>query len=139
MEEMKETAGEETGVRAGGRVHPGVQEFSAADGGAKIRRAATATLGATGAHHAPVSDFDTDSKTFTLGALFRHGAAQILRAGDGDASPGKELKMEADVARFEAVWKEQKFELAKYMKGEEDRGYILRSTEEVTLILTTWR
>ena len=48
VEETKETrAGEETGVRAGGGVYPGVQELPAAHGGAQVRRVATAALGAT--------------------------------------------------------------------------------------------
>ena len=81
-------------------------------------------------------DFDTDPKTFTLGALFGMELHRFYEpVMEMCIAAEKELKIEADVARFEAVWKEQKFELAKYMKGEEDRGYILRSTEEVTLIL----
>lgn len=33
------------------------------------------------------------------------------------------------------VWKDQSFDLFKYMKGTEDRGYVLKSVEEVTLLL----
>ena len=48
----------------------------------------------------------------------------------------KELKIEGDIAKFALVWREQKFTLARYVKsGDVDRGFILRSTEETTIIL----
>jgi hypothetical protein len=33
------------------------------------------------------------------------------------------------------VWREQRFELGKYMKGPEDRGWVLRSTEDILVLL----
>lgn len=33
------------------------------------------------------------------------------------------------------MWREQRFELGKYMKGAEDRGWVLRSTEEIVVLL----
>ena len=48
----------------------------------------------------------------------------------------KELKIEGDIAKFAVVWREQKFTLARYVKsGDVDRGFILRSVEETTVIL----
>lgn len=43
----------------------------------------------------------------------------------------KELTIENEIKKLMDVWREQKFELGKYMKGLEDRGWVLRQTEEV--------
>lgn len=43
----------------------------------------------------------------------------------------KELTIESEIRKLTEVWREQKFELGKYMKGVEDRGWVLRQTEEV--------
>lgn len=33
------------------------------------------------------------------------------------------------------MWREQRFELGKYMKGPEDRGWVLRATEDILVLL----
>ena len=80
--------------------------------------------------------FDMDPTTFTLGKLFAmelHNYSTII--GDIVKAAGKELTIESELQKVAEVWKEQKFELFKYMKGTEDRGWILRSAEEITLLL----
>ena len=80
--------------------------------------------------------FDMDPTTFTLGKLFAmelHNYSTII--GDIVNAAGKELTIESELQKVAEVWKEQKFELFKYMKGTEDRGWILRSAEEITLLL----
>jgi dynein heavy chain len=83
------------------------------------------------------TSFEMDPKTFTLGALFSMELHKYVDEIEAMClSADKELKIEGDVAALAVTWKEQRFELIKYMKGPtEDRGYILRSTEEVTLLL----
>ena len=44
----------------------------------------------------------------------------------------KELTIENEINKLKEVWREQRFELGKYMKGLEDRGWVLRQTEEVS-------
>jgi len=48
----------------------------------------------------------------------------------------KELTIENEIKKLMDVWREQKFELGKYMKGLEDRGWVLRQTEEVCVCLS---
>lgn len=40
----------------------------------------------------------------------------------------KELTIENELKKMGDVWKEQKFDLFKYTKGTEDRGWLLRGT-----------
>ena len=80
--------------------------------------------------------FDMDPKTFTLANLFAmqlHTMAADI--GEITSAAIKELTIEKEIEKMAAVWAEQRFELFKYMKGSEDRGWILRSTEEVTVLL----
>ncbi|CAG9462277.1 unnamed protein product [Pedinophyceae sp. YPF-701] len=80
--------------------------------------------------------FDMDTKTFTLANMFSmqlHNYAadinQIVSSAD------KELVIELELGKVAAVWKEQKFELFKYTKGGEDRGWILKSVDDITVLL----
>ncbi|KAK3269901.1 Dynein heavy chain cytoplasmic, partial [Cymbomonas tetramitiformis] len=80
--------------------------------------------------------FDMDPKTFTLSNLFAmqlHNFAEVISEITNSAI--KELTIESELKKVADVWKDQRFDLFKYMKGTEDRGYILRSTDEVTLLL----
>ena len=82
-------------------------------------------------------DVDFDPATLTLGSLL---AMETHRHHDPVlemcVAAEKELKIEGDIAKFAVVWREQKFTLARYVKsGDVDRGFILRSTEETTVIL----
>jgi len=80
--------------------------------------------------------FDMDAKTFTLANLFSmhlHNFASEISEITNAAQ--KELVNESEIRKMAEVWKEQRFDLFKYIKGTEDRGYILRSTEEVNVLL----
>jgi dynein heavy chain, axonemal len=81
-------------------------------------------------------DFDMEPKTFTLGSMFAmrldNFAEDIMKiTGAAD----KELTIESELKNLGEVWKDQKFGLVKYSKGNEDRGWILRSVDEITLLL----
>ena len=80
--------------------------------------------------------FDMDPKTFTLQNLFAmelHNVASVIT--DITNAATKELTIESELKKLGEVWKDQKFNLAKYMKNGEDRGWVLRATEEITLLL----
>lgn len=47
----------------------------------------------------------------------------------------KEVTIENELKKLYDVWREQRFELGKYIKGTEDRGWVLRQTEEILLLL----
>lgn len=59
--------------------------------------------------------FDMEPRSFTLGAMF---ALQLQRYGEQIggivASAAKELTIELELHKLEALWKEQRFELHKY-------------------------
>ena len=81
-------------------------------------------------------EFDIDPKSFTLGSMF---AMRLDNFTDEitkiTSAAEKELTIETELRKLAEVWKEQKFGLAKYCKGTEDRGWILRGTDEITLLL----
>lgn len=80
--------------------------------------------------------FDMDPKTFTLGNMF---SMQLHKFGDDIAkicnAAVKELTIESEIKKLFEVWREQRFELGKYMKGSEDRGWVLKGTEEISVLL----
>ena len=80
--------------------------------------------------------FEMDPNTFTLGNLFdmqlHTMAAEI---GEITGAAIKELTIEKEIEKMAGVWAEQHFDLFRYKKGAEDRGWILKSTEEITLLL----
>ena len=47
----------------------------------------------------------------------------------------KELAIEKGVKEVEETWGQQKFSVNKYMKGTQERGFILGSVDEVLQIL----
>lgn len=81
-------------------------------------------------------EFDMEPKTFTLGSMFTlqldFFAEEILRI---TSAAEKELTIECELKKLVDVWRDQKFSIAKYSKGSEDRGYVLRSVDEVLLLL----
>ena len=80
--------------------------------------------------------FDMDPKTFTLENLFSmelHNFADVISEITNAAT--KELTIESELKKLADVWKDQKFTLAKYMKSGEERGWVLRATEEIILLL----
>ncbi|KAL6757976.1 dynein heavy chain, N-terminal region 1-domain-containing protein, partial [Haematococcus lacustris] len=81
-------------------------------------------------------NFDMDPKTFTLGNMFSmqlHKFADEI--GKITNAAVKELTIENEIKKLSDVWREQRFELGKYTKGAEDRGYVLRQTEEIMVLL----
>ncbi|GLI59150.1 hypothetical protein VaNZ11_000978 [Volvox africanus] len=81
-------------------------------------------------------EFDMDPKTFTLGNMFAmqlHKYAEEI--GKITNAAVKELTIESEIKKLADVWREQRFELGKYMKGPEDRGWVLRSTEDILVLL----
>ena len=127
--------GEVADIRARVRGHRVVPLDAARDRVAEVGVDARETLGATpvGHRHELVN---TDPNVFTLGMLlgmkihlYSSGILDMCTAAE------KEVKIEADIVKLADVWKHQKFELLKYVKGEEDRGFTLRSTDEVTVTL----
>jgi len=80
--------------------------------------------------------FDMDPKTFTLGNMFNmqlHNHADSISKITSGAI--KELTIENEIKKLNEVWREQRFDLSRYVKGTEDRGWVLKSTEEVMLLL----
>ena len=77
-----------------------------------------------------------EPKTFTLGSMFTlqldNFAEDILQI---TGAAEKELTIESELRKLVDVWKDQKFVVVKYFKGSEDRGYVLRSVDEVLLLL----
>ncbi len=61
--------------------------------------------------------FEMDPKTFTLGSMF---AMQLHKYGEDIGritnAAVKELTIETELKKLADVWKEQRFELGKYMK-----------------------
>ena len=82
------------------------------------------------------SSFSMDASSFTLQNLFSMELSKYSREiSELTSSAMKELTIEAEIKKVAEVWKEQRFELFRYTKGTEDRGYILKSTEEITVLL----
>jgi dynein heavy chain, axonemal len=81
-------------------------------------------------------EFDMDPKTFTLGSMFAMSldkyADDILKI---TSAAEKELTIESELKKLVEVWGEQKLMCAKYSKGTEDRGHVLRSVDDVLLLL----
>lgn len=77
-----------------------------------------------------------DPKSFTLGSMFAMSldkyAEEILKIC---SAAEKELTIESELKKLVEVWSEQKFVCAKYSKGTEDRGHVLRSVDDVLLLL----
>eukprot|EP00798_Chlamydomonas_sp_ICE-L_P031817 gene31817-7021_t len=81
-------------------------------------------------------DFDMDPKTFTLGNMF---SMQLHKYADEIGritnAAVKELTIESEIKKLSEVWREQKFDLGKYMKGSDDRGWVLKATDDITVLL----
>lgn len=81
-------------------------------------------------------NFDMNPETFTLANLFAmelHNYAETI--SDIVASANKELSIEKSLAEVVSTWQNQRFSVHKYMKGTQERGTILGSVDEITLIL----
>ena len=47
----------------------------------------------------------------------------------------QEHKNEDEISKIEQVWKTASFDVIKYKKGSEDRGFVLKATDEIKLLL----
>ncbi|KAL2608324.1 hypothetical protein R1flu_026897 [Riccia fluitans] len=80
--------------------------------------------------------FDMDPKTFTLASIFRmelHNFADVISEITNCAI--KELNIETELKQLAETWKVQQFDVFKYTKEGVDRGWVLRSTEQTTVLL----
>ncbi|XP_072767433.1 LOW QUALITY PROTEIN: dynein axonemal heavy chain 10-like [Anoplolepis gracilipes] len=80
--------------------------------------------------------FDMDPDRFTLENMFAMelGKYQDI-AQDIVINAVKELAIERGVKELAEVWKSMEFNIVKYYKGTEDRGFILGSLDELNLVL----
>ncbi|XP_077995609.1 dynein axonemal heavy chain 10-like isoform X2 [Glandiceps talaboti] len=81
-------------------------------------------------------DFDMNPETLTLEKLFEmelHNYAETIAGIVTSAS--KELSIEKGIKEVQDTWDAMKFQVQKYMKGTQERGFILGSVDEVLQIL----
>lgn len=77
-----------------------------------------------------------DPKTFTLANMFSMHLHNFKdQIGAITSAAVKELTIEHELQKVAGVWREQRFELYKYAKNGEDRGWLLRSTEDTMVLL----
>ncbi|KAJ3336288.1 Dynein heavy chain 10, axonemal, partial [Gonapodya sp. JEL0774] len=80
--------------------------------------------------------FDMNPDHFTLEKLFAMNLHQYKdQLGEVVNGAMKELSIENGLRDIETNWRTMKFVVARYMKGMEDRGFILGSIEEITAAL----
>ncbi|KAJ3134855.1 Dynein heavy chain 10, axonemal [Physocladia obscura] len=80
--------------------------------------------------------FDMNPETFTLEKLFSmHLNEHSESIGEIVNGAMKELSIENGLKEVETTWKNTRFTVSKYMKGIEERGFILGATDEITLML----
>ena len=80
--------------------------------------------------------FDMNPRTFTLGSLFELNLDQFeddIMAICGGAL--KELNIESGINAIADTWRLQRFDVVKYFKGPQERGLILKATDEITQTL----
>ena len=80
--------------------------------------------------------FDMNPDTFTLEKLFSmnlHSHATAIEDIVGGAM--KELSIENGLKQVESTWRNLRFNVVKYSKGTDDRGYILGGIEDITALL----
>ncbi|XP_065190514.1 dynein axonemal heavy chain 10-like [Sycon ciliatum] len=76
--------------------------------------------------------FDMNPETFTLSNLFAmglHKYADII--GDIVTSATKELSIEKGIAEVRETWSQLSFTLHRYVKGTQDRGFVLGAVDEI--------
>lgn len=80
--------------------------------------------------------FDMNPETFTLERLFSMNLHEYSDSiGEIVNGAMKELSIENGLREVETTWKNARFTVTKYMKGTEDRGFILGVIDEITLML----
>ena len=80
--------------------------------------------------------FDLNPDTFTLQNMFAmelHKFQDVI--GDITASATKELGIEKGIVEVADTWGAMKFTVSKFMKGTQERGFILGAVDEILQIL----
>lgn len=80
--------------------------------------------------------FDLNPESFTLQNMFAmelHKFSDVI--GDITASATKELGIEKGIAEVADAWNTMKFTVIKYMKGTQERGFVLGTVDEILQIL----
>ena len=80
--------------------------------------------------------FDLNPDTFTLQNMFAmelHKFQDVI--GDITASATKELGIEKGISEVADTWGSMKFTVSKFMKGTQERGFILGAVDEILQIL----
>lgn len=81
-------------------------------------------------------EFDMNPETFTLSNLF---SMELHRFNDSIqnivTSASKELQIEKGVKEVIDTWDKLKFEVSKYVKGTQERGFIIGAVDEVMQVL----
>lgn len=81
-------------------------------------------------------NFDMNPETFTLQNLFSmelHNFADVI--SDIVTSAMKELSIEKGLQEVTDTWQNMRFSVYRYMKGTQERGFILGAVDEITTIL----
>lgn len=81
-------------------------------------------------------NFDLNPETFTLQNMFAmelHKFQDVI--GDITASATKELGIEKGISEVADTWGNMKFTVSKFMKGTQERGFILGAVDEILQIL----
>ncbi|KAI9102678.1 dynein heavy chain and region D6 of dynein motor-domain-containing protein [Phlyctochytrium arcticum] len=80
--------------------------------------------------------FEMNPDTFTLEKLFAMNLHEHSEAiGEIVGGAMKELSIENGIKEVDTTWRNLKFSIVKYMKGNEDRGFILGAIDEIVLTL----
>ncbi|KAH6585239.1 hypothetical protein BASA61_006967 [Batrachochytrium salamandrivorans] len=80
--------------------------------------------------------FDMNPDIFTLERLFAMNLHEHTEAiGEIVGGATKELSIENAIKDVEATWRGLKFTVVKYMKGTDDRGYILGAIDDISTTL----
>ncbi|KAJ3359470.1 Dynein heavy chain 10, axonemal, partial [Kappamyces sp. JEL0680] len=80
--------------------------------------------------------FDMNPETFTLEKLFSMNLAEHSeKIGEMVGGAMKELSIENALKEIEVTWRNLRFIVVKYLKGTEDRGFILGAIDEITTTL----
>lgn len=80
--------------------------------------------------------FDMNPETFTLEKLFSMNLSDHAdKIGEIVGGAMKELSIENAIKEIETTWRNLRFIVVKYMKGTDERGYILGAIDEITTTL----
>ena len=75
---------------------------------------------------------DINIKTMTLGQVFKLELQNFQEAVDAIVIEAiQEASNEAKIVKIEQEWKIAQFEVVKYKKGNEERGWVLRSADDI--------